>query len=289
MATGEDARDARNPRHPGAGRHKHERLSAADLETRYPQIAPELRAGRIFEPDSGALMARRAVQSGRPRCGGVRRRLPHPRRRSARPRAIDRGGHRGRGTNQRRRVRLRLRLVVGPGGSRALENRIFPTRQEVFFFGVPAGDSRWAPPSMPTWIDFGEEWYGIPDLESRGFKVAPDAHGPAFDPDTGERVVSAEAAARARAFVGNRFPALKRAPIVESRVCQYENTSSGDFVIDRHPEHENVWVVGGGSGHGFKHGPAVGEYLAERLARNDAVEPRFSLATKERSQQRTVF
>jgi len=170
-----------------------------------------------------------------------------------------------------------------------LAERIFPTRQEVFFFGPPRDDPRFAPPAMPTWLDFGEGLYGIPDLESRGFKLAPDEHGPAFDPDEGERLVSKEGVERVRLFLARRFPALKDAPLVEARVCQYENTSSGDFLIDRHPEMDNVWLVGGGSGHGFKHGPAVGEYVTDRVLSGTPVDARFSLASKVAAQNRAVF
>jgi glycine/D-amino acid oxidase-like deaminating enzyme len=170
-----------------------------------------------------------------------------------------------------------------------LSERIFPTRQEVFYFGPPAGDARFSPPAMPVWVDFAEEIYGLPDVESKGFKVAPDRHGPAFDPDSGERAVTPEGLAAVREFVGRRFPALRGAPLVASEVCQYENTSNGDFLIDRHPDRENVWLVGGGSGHGFKHGPAVGEYVAARIADGRPVDPRFSLATKQKVQKRTVY
>jgi len=170
-----------------------------------------------------------------------------------------------------------------------LGDRIFPTRQEVFYFGVPAGDQRFASTAMPVWIDFTEEIYGIPDFDGRGFKVALDRHGPPADPDSLERVPTAETMELVREFVGRRFPALEGAPIVASEVCQYENTSNGDFLVDRHPERDNVWLVGGGSGHGFKHGPAVGEYVAARIADGKPVEPRFSLATKERIQKRTVY
>ena len=132
----------------------------------------------------------------------------------------------------------------------------------------------------------------MPDIESRGFKVADDRHGPRVDPDTQSRVASAEAAEAARKFLAHRFPALKNAPIVETRVCQYENTSNGDFLIDRHPEFDNVWLVGGGSGHGFKHGPSLGEYLAARVTETHAatneITLRFSLATKETQQNRSV-
>jgi sarcosine oxidase len=93
----------------------------------------------------------------------------------------------------------------------------------------------------------------------------------------------------ARAFLARRFPALAGAPLVEARVCQYENTSNGDFLIDRHPDFDNVWLVGGGSGHGFKHGPALGEYVAARVIEGGEIERRFTLATKETSRKRSVF
>jgi glycine/D-amino acid oxidase-like deaminating enzyme len=145
---------------------------------------------------------------------------------------------------------------------------------------------------MPVWIDFSDPRgpYGFPDLEARGVKIAFDQHGPHIDPDRVDRVPSADALAAARDFLGERFPALSGAPLVEARVCQYENTSNGDFLIDRHPDFTNVWLVGGGSGHGFKHGPAVGEYAAAALMLHGGpVEPRFSLASKAETPHRTVF
>ena len=170
-----------------------------------------------------------------------------------------------------------------------LQERIFVTRQEVYFFGVPAGDKRFAPPAMPGWLFQADLTYGVPDLESRGFKIALDQHGPPFDPDTGTRVPTAEGIAAMRAYLAQRFPALASAPLVEARVCQYENTSNGDFLVDRHPEFENVWLVGGGSGHGFKHGPAMGEYVAGILTGTVSAEERFSLANKKTDQRRAVY
>jgi glycine/D-amino acid oxidase-like deaminating enzyme len=142
---------------------------------------------------------------------------------------------------------------------------------------------------MPGWLCQSELMYGMPDLESRGFKIAHDQHGPPFDPDTGARAPTAEGIAAAHAYVARRFPRLADAPLVEARVCQYENTSNGDFLVDRHPAHENVWLVGGGSGHGFKHGPAMGEHVAARVLGKAAQEPRFSLSTKATVQRRTVY
>jgi glycine/D-amino acid oxidase-like deaminating enzyme len=167
---------------------------------------------------------------------------------------------------------------------------IYVTKQEVFFFGVPqVGAGRFGPERLPAWIDFGDLVYGLPNLDNRGFKLAIDAHGPKFDPDSGERIVSDAGLAAARAYLAERMPELADAPVTETRVCQYENTSNGDFLIDRHPAFENVWLVGGGSGHGFKHGPAVGEYVTSLITSGNHVEPRFALATKENVQERKVY
>jgi glycine/D-amino acid oxidase-like deaminating enzyme len=172
-----------------------------------------------------------------------------------------------------------------------LGSRFFITRQEVFFFATPPGDASFARGVMPGWVDFneGDMFYGVPDLEARGAKVARDRHGPPIDPDAGDRLTSAEGLAEVRAYMSRRLPALARQPLEESRVCQYENTSSGDFLIDRHPRWRNVWLVGGGSGHGFKHGPAVGRYVARLLSCDSGtLEPRFGLAAKGERQHRAV-
>jgi sarcosine oxidase len=171
-----------------------------------------------------------------------------------------------------------------------LADRIHPTRQEVFFFGTPAGDRRFTSPALPTWIDFKDEAYGLPDTEGRGIKIAIDRHGPPFDPDGGNRVVTSEGQDEVRQYLCPAITHLKDAPVTETRVCQSENTSNGDFLIDLHPEFDNVWLVGGGSGHGFKHGPVIGEYVAARIeGSNEGIEPRFSLATKKSEHHRSVF
>lgn len=267
----------------------HERLSEQDIRTRYPQIAIAPGVWAIWEPESGVLMARRAVQAVVADAvgAGVEYAIADVQPPSARKtlQTIETAaGESIRADHFVFACGPWLGTVV-PG---ALKGRIFPTRQQVFFFGVPPGDTRFAPPAMPTWIDFAGNFYGMPDLETRGFKVAADNHGPAFDPDHGVRVVTPEAMRQAQAFLARRFPGLKGAPIVETRVCQYENTSNGDLVIDTHPGLDNVWVVGGGSGHGFKHGPAVGEYAAERMVKARPGEPQFSLASKATVQRRTV-
>ncbi|HSP05822.1 MAG TPA: FAD-dependent oxidoreductase [Acidobacteriota bacterium] len=159
------------------------------------------------------------------------------------------------------------------------ENLIRPTRQEVFFLGVPAGDTRFTDAALPVWVDHRPSLvYGIPGNEYRGFKIADDARGEVLDPTSDQRLVSKEGLEAMRKFLARRFPRMKDAPLVESRVCQYEDTPDGHFVIDRHPEAGNVWIVGGGSGHGFKHGPVLGEYTASLIHDAAPIDPFFKLS-----------
>lgn len=271
----------------------HEVIAPVDLRRRYPQMALEEGTWGLLEPRSGVLMARRAVQAvvdDAVRRGCDLRRakaLPLAPRGATKLDKLD-------SENGEPVAADSFVFACGPWLPKVLpdvlHDRIFPTRQEVFFFGTPAGDHRFSPEALPTWIDFGmNEAYGMPDLDGRGFKVAPDRHGPPFDPETGDRLVSAPSVSRMREFLSLRFPALAQAPLLETRVCQYENTSSGDFVVDRHPALENGWIVGGGSGHGFKHGPAVGAQLAAQLLGSGPAEARYALSSKDSEQKRVVF
>ena len=156
---------------------------------------------------------------------------------------------------------------------------ISPTRQEVFFFGTPAGDLRFSEENMPVCMEKDDNFfYAIPGNQWRGFKVADDTRGAPFEPTSGERVPSAPGIQWARSYLAYRFPALKDAPLLEARVCHYENTPDGHFILDRHPAAANVWLAGGGSGHGFKHGPAVGEMLSEMVLADKPGDPFFALS-----------
>src|SRR5690348_10959336 len=267
-----------------------EEYDRAALEEQYPQIALEEIQRGIFEPQSGVLMARRAVAAVVE--DAIRLGVEYRCAQVVDPREA--GGVKQVTTKQRERIAAGQFVFacgawLGKIFPDLLGARIFPSRQEVFFFGIPGGETRFAPPALPTWLFQEDLVYGMPDIESRGLKIAFDEHGERVDPDTQSRIVSPEMTKAVCEYVARRFPALRDAPIVETRVCQYENSSSGDFLIDRHPEMENVWFAGGGSGHGFKHGPAVGEYLAGQLLDGTPSEPRFSLATKETIQKRAVY
>jgi sarcosine oxidase len=267
-----------------------EQLDRAALGHRYPQINLEGIATGIYEPESGVLMARRAVAATAAEAVrlGVEVKLaaiaePH-----------------GSGTIEyvtssagEKFVAKEFVFACGAWLAKLfpefLEDRIFPTRQTVFYFGIPAGDDRFSSPALPTWLIKNDECYGMPDLESRGLKIAMDQHGERIDPDMQSRVVTSTEVEEIRRLVAYRFPALAHAPIVETRVCQYENTWNGDLLIDRHPTLSNVWLAGGGSGHGFKHGPAVGEYVTRQILDDAEPEPRLLLASKETLQHRTVY
>jgi monomeric sarcosine oxidase len=270
---------------------KFERLTLAELEGRFPQFSFGTDAWGVFEPDSGVLLARSAVQEVvREAVGRGVTYLPE---------AVIAPVGRGRLDSVTTQSGLKLAaanfvFACGPWlpklFPRLLGEWIRPTRQEVFFFGVAAGDRRFTTPAMPAWVDFKELVYGLPDLEGRGFKLAIDAHGPPFDPETGERLATAEGLALAREHLARLLPGLRNAPVVETRVCQYENTPNGDFLIDLHPDFKNVWLVGGGSGHGFKHGPALGGFVAGRVTQAAPdPEPRFLLSAEGKARQRLVY
>ncbi|HVS83632.1 MAG TPA: FAD-dependent oxidoreductase [Pyrinomonadaceae bacterium] len=268
-----------------------EKLTMAEVNQRYPQIGLERISWAMLEPESGVLLARRAVQAVtfaaiKTGVEYLQDAVTTPNGKGELDHITTTSGHRISAGNYVFACGAWLPRIF----PELLADRIHPTRQEVFYFGTPAGNKSFAAPSLPTWIDFKDEAYSLPDLEGRGIKIAIDRHGSEFDPDTGDRVVTSEGLAEVRQCLARRLPALKDAPVTEARVCQYENTSNGDFLIDRHPLFDNVWLVGGGSGHGFKHGPVVGEYVAARIdGSKEGIEPRFSLATKAREHSRAVF
>jgi sarcosine oxidase len=264
----------------------YELLTPEDLFQRWPQIGTSGDLGfALYEPEGGILMARRACQvvtRAFQREGGVYSVA------AVRP-----------GKSQGRRL---LDVVDAGGRSWSAETfvfacgpwlpRLFPrelggfirvTKQDVVFIGPPEGDRRFRAEAVPGWVDQDAFYYGIPAIDDRGVKVGLNRFGPVFDPSNGERVVDPDSIQLVRRYLRKRFPDLAGRPVVETRVCQYETTSDETFLIDRHPSYDNVWLVGGGSGRGFKHGPRIGEYVVTRLdgaaegAEHGADEARFRL------------
>ncbi|HEV3511093.1 MAG TPA: FAD-dependent oxidoreductase [Candidatus Sulfotelmatobacter sp.] len=247
---------------------KYQELSVAQMRKQWPQINFEGIGWGIFEPECGYLEARASCESVAEAfvaAGGKYLQA------AVSADGLENAPLRGIPLSDGLKVKADCYVFacgpwLGKLFPQTIGNRIQATKQDVFFFGTPAGDSRFSDPHCPVWADHrGRFRYGIPGNDRRGFKIADDTRGPKFDPDFGERVISPETLKDIREYVGFRFPALRNAPLVESRVCQYEQTPDSHFIVDRHPKNENVWLLGGGSGHGFKHGPAVGEMMAELI------------------------
>lgn len=238
----------------------------ADARTRYPQIDFTGVKSVYLERRAGALSARRA-------CG------------VARDLFVSSGG-----TYRTEEVKPgaipEADIVVfacGPWLGRmfpdVIGDRVRATRQEVYYFGTPRGSDRFTAARLPIWIDFGERiFYGIPDLNGRGFKIADDTRGDPIDPTTAERKPAEAGIARARRLIAERFPELAKAPLLSAEVCQYENSPDGHLILDRHPDRPGIWLLGGGSGHGFKLSPALGEMAAEAILSGKPVPELFRLS-----------
>ena len=258
-----------------AAKIRYQELSAARLKKRWPQINFEGVEWGIFEPECGYLDARAscaAVTDAFVSAGGRYRQA------AVMADGLEDAPVRSLALYDGSRIKADgFVFACGPWLGklflRTVGDLVRATKQDVFFFGAPAGDSRFCDGQMPVWADHrGRFRYGIPGSDRRGFKIADDTRGPDFDPTAGERVVTPQPLNDIREYVGFRFPALKGAPLIETRVCQYEQTPDSHFIVDRHPSNKNVWILGGGSGHGFKHGPAIGEMMAELILKDR--EPR---------------
>lgn len=259
---------------------EYELLSTAEVRRRYPQINSSDLHHAYLDPHGGYLQARDACQE-------------------VKNLFIREGGrYFQQSVKPGKRSGARMDEIIFADGSRDVADvflfacgswlpLLFPdelqrvikcTRQEVYYFGIPAAESA-AFDNMPVWIDAdGKDfYYGIPGNSLRGFKLGVDKRGETFNPTSGERTPNESVLKEARHFLGHRFPALKYAPLVESRVCPYENSPTGNFIFDLLPGLENVFILGGGSGHGFKHGPALGELVAGVLAGNERVPDVFRL------------
>ena len=247
-----------------------ERLTPDQVAARFPDFAGEDLMFALHEPHAGVLRARDATRTVfRVAVEEVVRFLPG----SARPagEAVDVGGD-----------RLTADRVVWACG--AWLARLFPallelrvTKQDVYYLGAPVD---WQTPPVPAWIDYDHSVYGLGDLDGRGVKVASDLEGPPFDPDADARQPSPASERAIREYVARRFPALARAPVVGTRTCPYALTRDTNFIVAPHPEHESVWFLGGGSGHGFKHGPALGVYVASVVAGDKEPDERFALGRR---------
>jgi sarcosine oxidase len=266
-----------------------EDLDSADIRRRYPQFHFTDEVAGVLEPDGGVFLADAAVRAvvETARRMGVEFLDQAIRTPVLNGEVLTESG-----------VRLPAGAFVFACGAwlpklfpDVLGRVIVPTRQELFFFEPPPGSDDFRTPRLPAWIDNSDPRlpYSCPDIAQHGVKAGFHRLGPRFDPDSGDRVASEEATAEIREYIAKRLPALAGSRVIASRVCQYENTHSGDFLIDRHREFPNIWFLGGGSGHGFKHGPAVADYIVGRLEDRVPEESIFTLAANTAPALRSVI
>ena len=247
---------------------------------RWPQISFDGITSTLFEPEAGYLLARRScatvVEHARGLGADYRVAAVAPLSPSA---AVDRVPLEGGGAIAADTFVFACGPWLGRLFPDVIGKRVASTRQEVFYFGAPPGDARFDDASLPVWADYRDRLiYGIPGNAYRGFKLADDTAGPPFDPTSGDRRLSPQGIDAARAFLRVRFPTLADAPLLGGEVCQYESTPDSHFILDRHPAAANIWIAGGGSGHGFKVGPALGEMLADLILSGGEPHAQFRLS-----------
>jgi sarcosine oxidase len=227
---------------------------AGEAARRFPQFAGISGSPAIYEPEAGLLLARQslmAVVEMFQRRGGI----------------VETGTARPSAGAYVFACGPWLRTLF----PELLQDRLRVTRQEVFYFKT--SDASFEPGKFPTWIEEGSQaglefsFYGMPRLNG-AIKISSDIRGPEFDASSGNRTPSKEGESAARAFVARRIPALAAAELADARVCQYEQTPDSNLIFDRHPERPGVWIVGGGSGHGFKLAPSVGKLVAACILNN---------------------
>ncbi|GAA0385197.1 N-methyltryptophan oxidase [Acrocarpospora corrugata] len=237
-------------------------LDPADAGRAFPDFRGDDLSFVLREPRSGVLRARRATQltARLAQAAGVTMV-----RAEARP--APGGGVRVDGET---RTADRVVWACGAWLPALFDLPLTVTRQDTLHFDAPAA---WA--SIPAYAEYDSSAYGHGDLDGLGMKATSDVEGPPYDPATGTRQILPASETLARDYLRRRFPALAAAPVLFSQVCQYALTADAEWIIAQVRAGE--WVLGGDSGHGFKHAPALADYLADILDGSAEPDPRFGL------------
>lgn len=254
-----------------------ERLDAAAIAARFPAWRAGVYRAGYFNPIGGWAESGRVVEKlvAETRASGVVLC-------DSKVSGLDESEARVRGVVLESGARIAADAVLVAAGSWTpmlvprLADRLWSTAQTVLHFHTDDVAS-FRPPHFPVWAGAigAEGWYGFPALEDGRVKVANHGAGRRVDPDDGREVLAADEE-RCRSFLRDALPALAEAPIVGRRVCLYSDSFDGDFLVDRDPEHENLFVATGGSGHGFKFAPSLGGIIADVVeGKQNRWAPRF--------------
>ena len=263
----------------------YELLNPNEVANRWPWIRYEGLGIALYEPGAGVVRARRAIES-------VARVF------------VESGGkiEIGRAAFGARSGRELDNIALDSGETLSAGNfifacgpwfpKIFPdlmgkrlriSMGHVFYFSVPPGDRRFTYPYMPSYgVPGCTGWPALP-VDHRGFRVRTGGRPP-DDPDTSDRWVPPEYHGRPREILQRHFPDLANAVINETRACHYESSVDRNFIIDKYPGLDNVWLAGGGSAEGFKFGPILGDYIANRVVGVDQ-EPHLADQFRLKSEQ----
>jgi sarcosine oxidase len=285
---------------------KHESVDVEIVKKEFPQFDLRGITACLYEAEAGVVRARRSTQCVAEvlqKMGGdvvVARAYPGP---------LENGRITNLILNTHETVKAQHYVfALGPWLGKTFPGLLGPRMRNpigrVCYFSTPHGDNRFEFPNMPSFNFPGVTGWPTLPFDSRGLRVrgggggggggrggggggqgqqqqqqAPAAPpvigGPEQDPDLSDRYVDPLTVERARAFLAERIPLMKDQPLNETRACHYEQSSSRNFIIDRHPDMANAWIAGGGSAEAFKSGPVIGEYVARRVLNKD-LEPQLA-------------
>jgi sarcosine oxidase len=239
-------------------------LDADDLRREHPLLQVRDSDVAIYEDPAGLLLPERCVEAhaALAEAAGAELRYAEP----VLDWSVDRAGVVV-STAAGRYTAERLVITAGPWLNRVmkLDLPLHPERVPMFWMQPTVPIEAFAAERFPIWLmDTGEPglFYGFPHLEWPGVKLARHHSGVPCDPQTIIRDIQPADEAPIRAFVRRYLPALD-GPVLHARACMYTNTPDEHFLVDRHPDFDNVTYAGGFSGHGFKFSTVIGEILAD--------------------------
>ncbi len=249
------------------------KYTQSEIQQRFPQFrVPDIEYA-LFEPEAGMLMAHRCVLTGIDlfkRAGGVVKR----------GRVTTDGAERPMLDGARLEADVII-IATGPWMADMFPRTIGPITTvigvNVIYTSTPDGSEAFDMANMPCWIDHGKGSFGLPSSEGSGVKAAvviPDR----IDLDNDERLIRRECLSRTRAYIRHRFPGLVGERVVDSKFNQIILTPDTHFIVDWHPEHDNVLFAGGCSGHLFKHAPVFGSFVAGVALGDYGTAERFKVA-----------
>jgi sarcosine oxidase len=241
---------------------EHEIIDPMELQRRYPQFSVAESDRVMHTPEDGFLSPSLAVLQ---QAKMARRHSAEIVEDSAVERIDLSGPHPVVHTRDERYECRRLIVAAGAWSSRLLADLNLPlvvTRQQVVWLNSADLDA-FRPDRFPVFVHVDDVlMYGFPVFGREGLKAARHGLGAAVDPDKVDRDPSPDYIETVRGFVRDFLPSGDGEPL-HAQVCLYTESPDSDFIIDRHPEREDVVIAAGFTGHGFKFANLVGRLLAD--------------------------